>query len=136
MDKDVVLNLRAVSFLLAGSTFGVILRIFLKNNFRKTIGFNINSISIVNILAALLLGGFVALNPLNNNQILLFYVGFLGCLSTFSSFIYQLFELIQRRDFLRFFLHYIEVLIVSFLFFFLGYYLIKIFYNWIKILLY
>ena len=108
-------------FILVGSTLGVFLRIFIKNNFKKKLGFNINYISIVNILAALFLGGFLALKLSNKNLIMLFYIGFLGCLSTFSSFIYQLFRLIQRRDYIRFFLHYIEILLISSFFFLAGY---------------
>ncbi len=108
-------------FILVGSTLGVFLRIFIKNNFKKKLGFNINYISIVNILAALFLGGFLALKLSNKNLIMLFYIGFLGCFSTFSSFIYQLFRLIQRRDYIRFFLHYIEILLISSFFFLAGY---------------
>jgi len=68
-----------------------------------------------------------ALNFLNNEILVLFYGGFLGCLSTFSSFIYQLFVLFKKRKFLRLFFHYIEVIIFSFLFFYLGYFLIQFF---------
>ena len=113
-------------FILVGSTLGVFLRIFIKNNFKKKLGFNINYISIVNILAALFLGGFLALKLSNKNLIMLFYIGFLGCFSTFSSFIYQLFRLIQRRDYMRFFLHYIEILLISSFFFLAGYLTISI----------
>ena len=57
---------------------------------RKKI-FTSNNILIVNVLASLFLGIFEGLNITNKNLILFFSVGFLGCLSTFSSFIYQLF---------------------------------------------
>ena len=61
-----------------------------------------NNILIVNVLASLFLGIFVGLNITNRNLILFFFVGFFGCLSTFSSFIYQLFNLIQERKYLNF----------------------------------
>ena len=69
----------------------------------------------------------VALNFMNNDKLLLFYTGFLGCFSTFSSFIYQLFDLFKKRKFLRLFFHYVEVIFFSFLFFYLGYFLIQFF---------
>ena len=117
----------AVSFILAGSTLGVILRIFVRNNFKKKLGFNINYVSIVNIFAVLILGGLLALNLTNKNIILFFYVGFLGCFSTFSSFIYELFQLLQTRQYFRFIFSYIEILILSFLFFLMGFLIISIF---------
>ena len=126
MDKNVVLVLKDFVFILAGSTFGVFLRFFIKNNFKKKLGFNINYISIVNILSALFLGGFLALELSNKNLIMLFYIGFLGCLSTFSSFIYQLFQLIQRRDYISFFFLYIDILLISSFLFLAGYLTISI----------
>ena len=110
-----------------GSTFGLILRIFIQNNFKKTIGFDIQNTSIVNFIASFLLGILVAINFTNNEFLLLFYTSFLGCFSTFSSFIYQLFILFKKRKFLRLFFHYIEVIFLSFLFFYLGYSLIQFF---------
>ncbi len=83
--------------------------------------FNINNVFLVNILASLFLGILVALNPVNKNLLLLFYVGFLGCFSTFSSFIYQLFSLLIKKQFVRLLFYYLEVLILSFLFFGFGY---------------
>ena len=99
----------------------------IQNNFKKSIGFDIQNISIVNFLSSFLLGILVALNFINNEVLVLFYSGFLGCFSTFSSFIYQLFDLFLKRKFLRLFFHYIEVIIFSFLLFYLGYFLIKFF---------
>ena len=113
--------------LFLGSTFGLILRIFIQNNFKKTIGFNIQNTSIVNFIASFFLGILVALNFINNEILALFYSGFLGCFSTFSSFIYQLFNLFIKRKFLALFFHYIEVIIFSFLLFYLGYFLIQFF---------
>ena len=117
----------SIAIILFGSTFGLILRICIQNNFKKTIGFDIQNTSIVNFLSSFLLGILVALNFINNEILVLFYSGFLGCFSTFSSFIYQLFDLFIKRKFLRLFFHYIEVIIFSFLFFYLGYFLIQFF---------
>ena len=107
----------SIGLILLGSTFGLILRIFIQNNFKKNIGFDIKNTSIVNFIASFFLGILVALNFINNDLLLLFYSGFLGSLSTFSSFIYQLFILFKKRKFLRLFFHYIEVITISFLFF-------------------
>ena len=102
-----------------GSTFGLILRILVQNNLKINVGFNIQNTSLVNFIASFFLGILVALN-LNNYLLLLFYTGFLGCFSTFSSFIHQLFVLFQKRQFLRLFFHYIEVILLSFICFYLG----------------
>ncbi len=121
------MNFSSINIILLGSTFGLILRILIQNNFKKSIGFDIQNTSIVNFLSSFLLGILVALNFTNNEILVLFYSGFLGCFSTFSSFIYQLFELSKKGKFLKLFFHYIEVIIFSFLFFYLGYFLINIF---------
>ena len=105
----------------------MILRIFIQNNLKINVGFNIQNTSIVNLISSFLLGILVSLNFLNNNILLLFYIGFLGCFSTFSSFIYQLLVLFQKRKFMRLFFHYIEVILLSFSCFYLGYFLLKIF---------
>jgi len=121
------LDFTSISIILLGSTFGLIMRILIQNNFKKNIGFDIQNTSIVNFIASFFLGILVALNFINNEILLLFYSGFLGCFSTFSSFIYQLFILFKKRKFLRLFFHYIEVIIFSFLFFYLGYFIIQFF---------
>jgi len=121
------LDFSSIVLLLLGSTFGLILRIFIKDNFKKSIAFDIQNTSIVNFLSSFILGILVALNFTNNEILVLFYSGFLGCFSTFSSFIYQLFILLKKRKFLTLLLHYIEVIIFSFLFFYLGYVVIHLF---------
>ena len=96
----------------------------IQNNLKVNTGFDIQNTSIVNFIASFFLGILVALD-FNNNK-LLFYTGFLGCFSTFSSFIYQLFILFQNKKFIRLFFHYFEVIIISFICFYSGYYLIQI----------
>jgi len=83
----------SIFIILFGSTFGLTLIIVIQNNFKKSISFDIQNTSIVNFLSSFFLGILVALNFLNNEILVLFYGGFLGCFSTFSSFIYQLFDL-------------------------------------------
>ena len=119
------MDLNSIFIVLIGSTFGLILRIFIQNNFKKNIGFDIQNTSIVNFLASFFLGILVAFNFINNDILLLFYTSFLGCFSTFSSFIYQLFILFKNKKYLTLFFHYIEVIVLSFIFFYSGYLLIK-----------
>ena len=121
------MELDGVIHILAGSTLGLIVRMFIKYISGREKIFTSNTILIVNVLASLFLGIFVSLNITNKNLILFFYVGFLGCLSTFSSFINQLFILVKKREFLRLFFHYIEVIFFSLFFFYLGYFLIHFF---------
>ena len=99
---------------------------FIQTNLKINVGFNIQNTSIVNFIASFFLGILVALNFINDYALLFFYTGFLGSFSTFSSFVYQLFVLFQKRKFIRLFFHYIEVIILSFLCFYLGYFLIEI----------
>ena len=95
----------------------------IQDNLKINIGFNIENTSIVNFIASFFLGILVALDFINNNKLMIFYTGFLGCFSTFSSFIYQLFVLFQEKQFMRLIFHYYEVIILSFISFYLGYYL-------------
>ena len=120
------MDFSSISIILIGSTFGLILRLFIQNNLKINVGFNIQNTSVVNLISSFFLGILVSLNFLNNNILLLFYTGFLGCFSTFSSFIYQLFVLFQKRQFMRLFFHYIEVILLSFICFYLGFCLLKI----------
>ena len=85
-----------------GSTIGLILRLYLVKHLKIKAGISINNISLINILASLFLGVLLALKPTNQALFFLFYAGFLGCFSTFSSFIFKLFILIQRRKFITF----------------------------------
>ena len=120
------MDITSISIVLLGSTVGVMIRIFIQDNLQINIGFNIQSTSIVNFIASFFLGILIALKFIDYKILLLFYTGFLGSFSTFSSFIYQLFVLFENRKFMRLFFHYIEVMIISFLCFYLGYYLMQI----------
>ena len=98
----------------------------IQKNLKINIGFSIKNTSVVNFIASFFLGILVALDFINKNKLLLFYTGFLGSFSTFSSFIYQLFVLFQQRKLMVLVLHYIEVIIISFFCFYLGYYVTQI----------
>ena len=100
---------------------------FIQNNLKVNMGFNIQNTSIVNFIASFFLGILVGSDFINNKILFLFYTGFLGCFSTFSSFIYQLFILLKKRKFIRLFFHYIEVIVISFILFYLGYFVIQFF---------
>ena len=121
------MNFSSIGIILIGSTIGLSLRIYIQNNFKKKIGFNIQNTTIVNFISSFFLGILVASNLSNINFLFLFNVGFLGCFSTFSSFIYQLFNLFIKGKYQRVLFHYIEVVFFSFLFFYLGYFIIKYF---------
>ena len=54
------MDFSSISIILLGSTFGLILRIFIQNKFKKSILFDIQNTSIVNFLASFLLGILVA----------------------------------------------------------------------------
>tara|TARA_Y100000766_G_C18602980_1_gene457602 strand:- start:280 stop:651 length:372 start_codon:yes stop_codon:yes gene_type:complete len=110
-----------VSNILVGSTIGFSLRLFIKYKFQKWKVFSLDNSLVVNFLASLFLGIFIPLNVNNKNLLLFFFVGFLGCFSTFSSFIYRLFNLIQKKKYLSFFLYYFGILTLSALFFCVGY---------------
>ena len=119
------MDINSIILVLFGSTLGLIIRMFIQKNLEINTGFNIKNTSIVNFLASFFLGILVALNFIDNNLLLLFYIGFLGSFSTFSSFIYELFNLLQNRKFIYLFFHYLEVIILSFVFFYSGYYLVQ-----------
>ena len=102
----------------------------IQSNLKINSGFNIQNTSIVNFIASFFLGVFVSLNFTNNIIFFLLYSSFLACFSTFSSFIYQLFVLFQKRKFKHLFFHYFEVIVISFICFYLGYYLVQII--WMK----
>ena len=118
------MDFSSIFIVLLGSTFGLILRILIQDNLKIKIGFDIQNTSIINFISSFFLGILVALNFINNEILLLIYVGFLGSFSTFSSFIYQLFILFKEKKYLRLIFHYIEVIVISFLFFYLGYFLV------------
>ena len=120
------MDVNSIIILLFGSTFGLLLRLFIENNLKIKIGINIQNSSIVNFLSSFFLGILIALNFIENKILFLFYMGFLGCFSTFSSFIYQLFVLYQKGKFKRLFFNYFEEIIFSFVFLYLGYFLIQI----------
>jgi len=61
------LDFSSIGIILLGSTFGLILRICIQNNFKISIGFDIQNTSIVNFIASFFLGILVALDFINND---------------------------------------------------------------------
>ena len=121
------MNFGSIVIILLGSTFGIILRLLIQNILKKKLSFHIQHTSIVNFIASFFLGILVALNFINNEILLLFYSGFLGSFSSFSSFIYQLFIHLKKGKFLGLFLNYFVVIIISFILFYLGYFITEFF---------
>tara|TARA_B100000902_G_C26897930_1_gene710665 strand:+ start:64 stop:453 length:390 start_codon:yes stop_codon:yes gene_type:complete len=124
---DQIIELLFVSFfyLIIGGTLGVLLRLFLIRKIHFTLGLTLNNTSIVNIISSFLAGIYMAFNLTNENTNLFFSVGFLGCFSTFSSFIIRLFTLIKEEKYKKFLSCYVEVLFYSSLLFGLGYFSTK-----------
>ena len=88
---------------------------------KSQIFFTLNNVSLINIISSFLVGIFIALNISNDLLYLFFIIGFLGCFSTFSSFIYQLFKYLQEGHFVNFIYHYLEVFCFSLGFCMLGF---------------
>ena len=61
------MDIISILIILIGSAFGLILRIYIQNNFKINIGFNIQNISIINFISSFFLGIFVAFNFINND---------------------------------------------------------------------
>ena len=100
-------------YILLAAYLATFLRLTINNNF------------FTSIIGSFLVG-FLISKKLSYSVEKILLTGFLGCFSTFSSFIYQLFILFQKKKFTLLLLHYIEVVTISFLCFYLGYYLIQI----------
>jgi len=116
-----------ILYLSVGSIFGLTSRVIVQKNYQPQLRFLVDKTSLVNFLASFCLGIFVAMNITNKNLVLLFYLGFLGSFSTFSSFIYQIFILFRRKQFMQLIFYYVEIIVKAFVFFYLGYLLVKIF---------
>ena len=123
------MRLESVIYLLSGGTLGVLLRLIIVEKFDYKFGLTINNISTVNLISGFLVGIYIALNITSNNILLFFLIGFLGCFSTFSSFIFHLFILLKEQKYSQFIQHYIEILIYSTLIVCLGYFTTKIIFN-------
>ncbi|MBK17068.1 MAG: chromosome condensation protein CrcB [Prochlorococcus sp. SP3034] len=112
-------------YLVLGGTLGVLLRSFIIKNYYN-IGLTIDNVSIVNLISSLLMGVYIALDISGNKISLFFLIGFLGCFSTFSSFIFNLFKLLKEKKYILFVQHYIEIIFYSSLMVFIGYLTTKI----------
>ena len=96
-----------ILFVSFGAIFGANFRFILYEKFEKNKLIKDFRILIINIFASFLLGFFLSLisriNSFNfSDQLVLFFlVGFLGSLSTFSTFMYELFEMSLKLNFFK-----------------------------------
>ena len=120
------MDLELLIYLLLGGTFGVLLRSFFLKRSDYKIGLTIDNVSIVNLISSFLMGGYLALDISSTKISLFFLIGFLGCFSTFSSFIFNLFRLLKEKKYILFVQHYIEILFYSSLLVLIGYLTTKI----------
>ena len=90
-----------------GSFLGANLRFLIYNKFKQLNLSSDFSILIINTFSSFLLGFFVSILPtisaynFSNQLVLFFSIGFLGSLSTFSTFVYDLFEFSLQLKFYR-----------------------------------
>ena len=114
------MNLDCLIPIFIGSLIGVSLRLFIITNLKRNVFSTINNIAIINIISSLIVGILIGINIKYGSLYLLLMIGFLGCFSSFSSFIYQLFNYLQQRKYIKFIKHYIEVISFSIVFFTFG----------------
>ncbi len=112
-----------------GGSLGVLLRLYILKKIDFQIGLSIDNIAIINIISAFLTGIFISFNYNNNLLYIFLFTGFLGCFSSFSSFIYRLFSLIKTQRYIHFMKYYIENIFYAILLFSIGYYFTKIVFN-------
>ena len=118
-----------IIYLIFGGTLGVLLRLLVMRKVEYKFGFRVDNVLMVNLIASFLTGIYIALDIRNYKIFLFLSVGFLGCLSTFSSFILHLFLLIKKRKYIKFLYYYSGTLIFSFVLVFIGYFITKTIFN-------
>ena len=101
---DQVLDILLVAF---GAVFGANIRFLIYKKFQKLDINKYFSIVIINSLASFFLGFFLSILPrisyyhFSYQLTLFFSIGLLGSLSTFSTFVYDLFEIFFKLSFFR-----------------------------------
>ena len=120
------MSFESIIYLILGGSCGVLCRLFILRIGSNIFGLRLENFLVVNLISSLLVGIYMALNISSYRICLIFSVGFLGCFSTFSSFIFHLFTLIKKRRYYQFFKYYINALICSFLLFLMGYFITKV----------
>ena len=123
------MQFESIICLILGGSLGVLLRLYILKKINFQIGLSIDNIAIINIISAFLTGIFISFNYNNKLFYMFFSIGFLGCFSSFSSFIYKLFSLIEAQRYVHFIKYYIENIIYTIILFSIGYYFIKIVLN-------
>ncbi len=123
------MRFNSLIYLLLGGTIGVLSRLFVLKKYENKVGLTINNIAKVNLISSFLAGIYIALNIDNHSIFLFFSIGFLGCFSTLSSFIFYLFSLLKEKKYIKFITHYTEVIFYSILLFCIGHFTTKIIIN-------
>ena len=101
------ISLKETIFVIIGTIFGSYLRFHLIDWFsnlyqRKYLGtIFVNSLS--TFFLAIIVSSYNKILLFNSGYILFFSVGLLGSLSTFSTFIIDIFQILQKKKFLRLF---------------------------------
>ncbi len=111
--------------LIIGGTLGTLARYFISGLVYKTFGtvFPYGTFT-VNILGCFLVGFFASFMneklALNTNTRLLLMVGFCGAFTTFSTYIYESYNLIKDGDSLKALMNIVLSVIIGFIFFRIG----------------
>ena len=113
---------KAIFLLLLGGTIGISLRLLLLSYKDIKLGITIDNTSLINIISSFFVGILSALELDNFNIYLLINIGFLGCFTTFSTLIFKMFSLINKRQYKKFIFFYTEIIIYSILVFSIGYF--------------
>ena len=99
--------LQDIILITIGAVFGVNSRFLIYQKFKEM---NINgefSIFLINTFSSFFLGFFISISSkitslnVSSQLVLFFVIGFIGSLSTFSTFIYDLFDLVLKLNFFR-----------------------------------
>ena len=103
----ILITFKDILLVSIGAVLGVNARFLIYHKFKKI---NINEhiiILAINTLSSFLVGLFITILPkirsdtFSSQLVLFFLIGFLGSLSTFSTFVYDLFELSLKLKFFR-----------------------------------
>ncbi|MFF2450054.1 fluoride efflux transporter FluC [Neobacillus sp. NPDC058068] len=106
----------------AGGFLGAIFRYYLSNIFSKWTIFSIpTGTYIINVSGSLAIGFIYGANYFSDSQINFLSIGFLGAFTTFSTFNYELLQLIEGKKNLQFFVYGAMMYVSNLLACFWGY---------------
>ena len=102
------MNKSVFIFILLASIVGSLLRFFIDNNF------------VISIVGSFFFG-FIISKKLSKSNKEILLTGFCSCFTSFSGFIYYLYNLINKEDFLKIFLYLNIVIILNLLIMYFGF---------------